>query len=254
MIKRFKKIISLSLTAAMLALAPLTQVCAAEDKDSVSPSSVSETSAPVLIVPMLSLVYNGQFDIIDLDISAMNAEGQYSDVELEIEIDPRLEFSADEDGEYCTLGRALRIMSCESRLISANKLRFKAGGEMKGKNGTIFSIAVKLPSEPEAGRYYIRLTPLGENSVFKEAKEGYIDLYHVCVDNFKTGDINQDHFVDAADASQVLAMYVEASTQGRAFSSTEISLADMNRDNKIDSADASMILAEYVNSSTDYSG
>ncbi|WP_278244690.1 dockerin type I domain-containing protein [Ruminococcus flavefaciens] len=66
--------------------------------------------------------------------------------------------------------------------------------------------------------------------------------------------MNQDHFVDAADASQVLAMYVEASTQGRAFSSTEISLADMNRDNKIDSADASMILAEYVNSSTDYSG
>mgnify|MGYP002620516747 CR=1 FL=1 len=77
--------------------------------------------------------------------------------------------------------------------------------------------------------------PVGEASA-----ASYITYY--------VGDVNNDRFVDATDASEVLAEYAGTST-GSA-SALQESLADVNRDGKVDATDASEILDIYADLAT----
>ena len=71
------------------------------------------------------------------------------------------------------------------------------------------------------------------------------DVYDTLV---KTGDINCDSFIDAVDASKVLAIYAELSTED--IKPIKYLLGDMNGDGFVDAVDASAVLAEYARLST----
>jgi hypothetical protein len=71
------------------------------------------------------------------------------------------------------------------------------------------------------------------------------DVYDTLVSK---GDINCDGFIDAVDASKVLSIYAELSTQSN--NHIDYSHADMNSDGYVDAVDASAILAEYARLST----
>lgn len=73
------------------------------------------------------------------------------------------------------------------------------------------------------------------------------DVYDTLV---KTGDINCDSFIDAVDASKVLAIYAELSTED--IKPIKYLLGDMNGDGFVDAVDASAILVEYSRLSTKY--
>lgn len=64
----------------------------------------------------------------------------------------------------------------------------------------------------------------------------------------QTGDVNFDGFIDAGDASDVLAGYAALSTGNNCY--INLSLADFNGDSLVDASDASDILAEYARLST----
>lgn len=68
---------------------------------------------------------------------------------------------------------------------------------------------------------------------------------------YEPGDVNRDGFVDAVDASEVLAHYASISTNGDSLlDSVQEELADINSDGLIDAVDASVILAIYADRST----
>ena len=70
------------------------------------------------------------------------------------------------------------------------------------------------------------------------------------LDPVKLGDCNYDGYVDASDASEMLAYYAAASTGASASVSLDVTYADMNGDKKIDASDASFVLGYYSYSST----
>ncbi|WP_295078508.1 GDSL-type esterase/lipase family protein [Ruminococcus sp.] len=62
----------------------------------------------------------------------------------------------------------------------------------------------------------------------------------------KSGDVNSDGFVDAVDASSVLAEYAKRSTGEGSFTDAQAKLADVDVNGIVDSVDASKILAYYA--------
>jgi hypothetical protein len=62
----------------------------------------------------------------------------------------------------------------------------------------------------------------------------------------KSGDVNSDGFVDAVDASSVLAEYAKRSTGEGSFTDAQAKLADVDSNGIVDSVDASKILAYYA--------
>lgn len=70
-------------------------------------------------------------------------------------------------------------------------------------------------------------------------------------ENLLKGDINGDGFVDAVDASLILAEYAALSTDGiSTFSDLQKVSADINKDGLTDACDASLVLAFYAYLST----
>lgn len=71
------------------------------------------------------------------------------------------------------------------------------------------------------------------------------------VNGSASGDVNGDGYVDAVDASCVLAEYANISVgKPTTFTASQRSLADMNNDGLIDAVDASIILGIYAKNST----
>ncbi|MDE6780445.1 MAG: D-alanyl-D-alanine carboxypeptidase family protein [Ruminococcus sp.] len=67
----------------------------------------------------------------------------------------------------------------------------------------------------------------------------------------KMGDVNNDGFVDAVDATSILIEYASLSTDGKStFSDAEKKSADINNDGMIDAVDASNVLTYYAYAST----
>ena len=66
-------------------------------------------------------------------------------------------------------------------------------------------------------------------------------------DDYDLGDVNNDGFVDAVDASMVLSEYARLSAnQNAAFTDKQRSAANVNGDGYVDAVDASNILAYYA--------
>lgn len=64
------------------------------------------------------------------------------------------------------------------------------------------------------------------------------------------GDTNGDGVVDAADASDILAMYARSSTTDVTPTEEELKIYDVSKDGGIDASDASTVLAYYAFTST----
>ncbi len=69
-------------------------------------------------------------------------------------------------------------------------------------------------------------------------------------DKVEKGDVNCDGFIDAADASLVLAKYSANSTASSEYIGVGLALGDYNNDGLVDAVDASLILAKYAELST----
>lgn len=92
----------------------------------------------------------------------------------------------------------------------------------------------------ENGLYYWDQLFLDVNTVYASA-----------VVPLNYGDVNGDGFIDAVDASIVLAEYAAISVGSPStFKNGQKNLADMNRDGFIDAVDASIILSIYASNST----
>lgn len=83
------------------------------------------------------------------------------------------------------------------------------------------------------------------------SEEGNVKHIEVYLDSVTLGDVNNDGFVDADDASYVLTEYSKLSTgKPTEFTSREIAAADVNNDGLTDADDASKILSYYSALST----
>ena len=68
---------------------------------------------------------------------------------------------------------------------------------------------------------------------------------------YELGDVNNNGFADAVDASLILSEYASSATQkGGTFTDEQRKAADVNHDNYVDAVDASHILAYYAYKST----
>ena len=89
-------------------------------------------------------------------------------------------------------------------------------------------------------------------AVMIRCKENNDEIYFAIGEDFdipvETGDVNCDGYVNAVDASLILADYANASTDQKTFLNAQ--LADYNSDSFINAVDASCVLAEYARLST----
>jgi hypothetical protein len=68
---------------------------------------------------------------------------------------------------------------------------------------------------------------------------------------FTLGDVNNNGFIDAVDASLILAEYAASSTEkGGSFTAEQKKAGDVNHDDQVDAVDASKILSYYAYKST----
>ena len=68
---------------------------------------------------------------------------------------------------------------------------------------------------------------------------------------YKFGDVNTDGYINAFDASLILAEYAALSTSGTPqFTAEQMKVADINDDGSINALDASLVLAYYAHTST----
>lgn len=82
-------------------------------------------------------------------------------------------------------------------------------------------------------------------------KNGYS---YYSVPNQDIGDVNSDGYIDSVDASEILKVYADISTGGKAPRIDIFDVYDVNKDKMIDSLDASKILEYYAYVSADKSG
>ena len=95
---------------------------------------------------------------------------------------------------------------------------------------------------------------------FKNVKIGELkpyrikDTYEIQLKN-RNGDVNQDGYVDARDASRVLALYskISANKELTVEEKDALTRADINGDGYVDSRDASLLLSFYAGMSVGYS-
>lgn len=112
-------------------------------------------------------------------------------------------------------------------------------------------LSVNMSVDPDNKAQYI----CSNNDVLVKIDDDRKILYYIDDNNddvydtlVKTGDINCDGLIDAVDASKVLAIYAELTTEN--INPIKYTLGDMNSDGFVDAVDASLILAEYAKLST----
>ena len=90
-----------------------------------------------------------------------------------------------------------------------------------------------------------------ENSAVQTFAETYGYKFRNIEDDTKLGDINEDGFIDAIDATDILIEYATLSTSGiSTFSDRQKISADINSDGEINAVDSSYILSYYAYLST----
>lgn len=144
-----------------------------------------------------------------------------------------------------------------------------SGSANLGRDGVMWTMDVTLPDNCEAGDEFVfvigrskygKVQPVFTNFEYDENgkamtehifNSGFIKGGVVVLEDnsYALGDVNNDGFVNAVDASLVLREYAMISI-GKDTSFTDrkqLRASDVDCDGKIDSADASVILAYYAN-------
>ena len=142
-----------------------------------------------------------------------------------------------------------------------------AGRDNDGKDGVMWEIEFTLPKDCQVGdefKYEIGPTKYGEMPLFTNIlydEKGEAMTEHIftkgvasgtikVIDNppYALGDVNNDKFIDAADASRILAEYAARSSgNNRIFTNFQQQIAaDVNVNGIIDAVDASLVLSYYA--------
>ena len=200
-----------------------------------------------------------------LVISVEGADKLYCDTLLYVYYDKHLKIGEIKKGAAIDELTAVNVMGETGDFVVLTT----CGKADLGKDGVMWTIDVTLPDDCKAGDEYAfeigkskygKLQPLFSNFAYDEkatAMTQYIFSSGLDKGGIKVlanldyilGDVNNDKFVDAVDASTVLKEYALQSI-GSASSFTDprqSKAADVNSDGFVDSSDASVILAFYAN-------
>lgn len=150
-----------------------------------------------------------------------------------------------------------------------------SGGADLGRDGVMWKIYFDLPANCKVGDVfsvelgtskYGEIQPLFTNAEYDEkgaAMQEYIFANSAGAGNIRViedppyslGDVNNDSYVDAVDASMILAEYALLSSKAPGeFDERQQAAADVNHDGFIDAVDASEVLAYYAHLSSGGSG
>lgn len=120
-----------------------------------------------------------------------------------------------------------------------------------GKGSSLFLMKGKKDFDEYSSSYHYAYNNNGlvfpeyDSDEFKTAYPVADTAYKMPV--YKWGDVNGDGYIDAVDASMILAEYARVSSGGNSILSTnQKSCADVNTDGFIDAVDASAVLAKYA--------
>ena len=160
-----------------------------------------------------------------------------------------------------------KAVALGNKSISTNIDEYRANFTAVGSDGepivpedgkAAFALVVTVPSDAANGDFTVGFD--SQCKVFKDStKFNYSTAFTpltVTVTGgsditFKLGDVNDDGYVDAVDASMVLAEYARlSSNQNPTFTAKQKLAANVNGDDYIDAVDASNILAYYAYASS----
>lgn len=275
--KMFKKFVSLSVAAVILASATALQAFAGAakgDEYDLGGLDVSQaTVKPTISITQQSISY-AEYKanpVRTIEVKIAGADGKYDNAGFSVKVDDRLKLVKDEFGDIALAGQALKRSMFEAFPEGDNGFRvlIASAGE-KNKDGVMFTFQVELPGENgdftkyPIEIYYNKDTDLFTNALMDEEgklmeawtftqgiEQGYIEVYgDPSHDLFPKGDVNYDRKVDSVDASMILALYAKISTGKTEPTEKQLTEYDYNGDGSIDSADASKVLEYYAENST----
>ena len=275
--KMFKKFVSLSVAAVMLASATALQAFAGAAKgDEYDLGDLDVSTATVkpsihITQQIISYAEYKANPVRTIDVTIKGADGKYDNAGFTVKVDEKLKLVKDEDGYIALAGQALSRSMFEAFPEGDNGFRvlIASAGE-KNKDGVMFTFQVELPGDIEVFKkypieiYYNKDTDLFTNALMDEEgklmeawtftqgiEHGYIEVESDGThDLFPKGDVNYDRKVDSVDASMILALYAKISTGKTEPTEKQLQEYDYNGDGSIDSADASQVLAYYAANST----
>lgn len=199
-------------------------------------------------------------------------------IKFHVFYDTRLTVKEDSNGEVITAGKALKGFTTGSSMMEDGQLVFYAYSNDNTllSKGSIFTIDFIVPENAEQGDVYpIGLSYVDDGIVSdifinsEQDEAGRLQMTYVFTkgiyngyikimgDKKKTapvydlGDVNNDGYINAVDASYVLSYYamISANKNGSFDDSQQIA-ADVNNDGWINAVDASCILSYYAYIST----
>lgn len=274
--KMFKKFVSLSVAAVILASATALQAFAGAakgDEYELGDLDVSQATVKPTISITQETIAEGEYKahpIRTIDVTISGATGKYDNAGFSVKVDDRLKLVKDDEGYIAEAGPALKRSMFECIPEGDNGFRvIIASAGAKNGDGVMFSFQVELPEGIKYEKfpieiYYNKETDLFTNEAMDEEgklmeawiftqgiEHGYIEVYgDLSHDRIPKGDVNYDRKVDSVDASMILALYAKISTGKTEPTEKQLKEYDYNEDGSIDSADASKVLAYYAANST----
>ena len=221
-----------------------------------------------------------------VNVSLEGSQKKYNSVGLHFIYDTRLTVISNEFGECITYNGNL----CSETSDLGNGELFVANMGVKGKDGEdMWQITFRLPENAKPGDLYpigieFRTSAITqdcfadlkgtEEGMLMQAwvfKNGINNGFIKVVENdttttatttaapetafqpaaVKSGDINGDGRITPVDASRVLMMFAELSSQGAEITPEMVAVYDIDGDGKITSVDASLVLAYCANLAED---
>lgn len=275
--KMFKKLVSVSIAAIMLASATALQAFAGAakgDEYDLTGIDVSKASVkPVISITQetITRAEGNANPVRTIEVKIAGADGKYDNAGFSVKVDDRLKLVKDDEGYIAAAGPAIKRSMFEAFPEGDNGFRvlIASAGE-KNRDGVMFAFEVELPSDVNTYEkypieiYYNKDTDLFTNALMDEEgklmeawtftqgiEQGYIEVYgDPSHDLFPKGDVNYDRKVDSVDASMILALYAKISTGKTEPTEKQLTEYDYNEDGSIDSADASKVLEYYAENST----
>ena len=276
--KMFKKLVSVSIAAVMLASATAIQAFASGaakgDEYDLGDLDVSTATVKPSIHITQQIISYAEYKanpVRTIDVTIKDADGKYDNAGFSVKVDEKLKLVKDEDGDIAYAGTALKrsMFECVPEGDNGFRVIIASAGE-KNKDGVMFTFQVELPSDIEVFKkypieiYYNKDTDLFTNALMDEEgklmeawtftqgiEHGYIEVGSDGThDLIPKGDVNYDRKVDSVDASWILNLYAKISTGKTEPTEKQLKEYDYNEDGSIDSADASKVLKYYAENST----
>lgn len=201
--------------------------------------------------------------------------------------DTRLTVMENSKGEVITAGKGFQGFTTGSAMIREGELAFYAYSDNTLlSDSCIFTVDFVVPEDAEEGEVYpfglsyvvddvaadtfinseqddagrLQMTYVFTKGIYngyikikgeKKTTPAVTPVRPVSPDEYNTGDVNNDGFINAADSSSVLSYYAMISTdQDGGYTEEQKLAADVNKDGLTDAVDASGILSYYAYVST----